>query len=303
MQCILHIGYNKTGTSSIQNFLERNREALRSQGLFYPGCGIFDSAHYGVSRFLVGQPRSELVEAGADLPQRLRAEIAASGCSRVVISSEYFVLADPKQVAATRKFLDELGAASTRIVLYLRRHDEWFESLFNQALKTVDGASYEMDIRDYVLRILGGSNPPVRYLKTIDRWAKAFGEESMAVRPFERAQFRNGDLVADFLGVIDPDLKLPAAAAPLRQNESLDGGRAYLIGLLRRMPVSEHRNAMISHTLRMREAEVPFAPKDFGKLSPAIRRSLLRFFQDEYAQIARKFLGRKDGKLFRNEVE
>ncbi|MEM9255084.1 MAG: hypothetical protein AAGA91_06535, partial [Pseudomonadota bacterium] len=36
MNAILHIGTEKTGTSSIQRYLEQNRDALRESGYYYP---------------------------------------------------------------------------------------------------------------------------------------------------------------------------------------------------------------------------------------------------------------------------
>src|ERR1700690_4476721 len=34
--CFLHIGTEKTGTTSIQNFLSKNRPRLKKQGIIYP---------------------------------------------------------------------------------------------------------------------------------------------------------------------------------------------------------------------------------------------------------------------------
>lgn len=45
MAIYLHIGLNKTGTSSLQKDCERHRELLGRNGLAYPAIGIHDSAH------------------------------------------------------------------------------------------------------------------------------------------------------------------------------------------------------------------------------------------------------------------
>ncbi len=36
--CILHIGTDKTGTTTLQNFLAANRSALRQMGYVFPSC-------------------------------------------------------------------------------------------------------------------------------------------------------------------------------------------------------------------------------------------------------------------------
>ena len=37
-RCVIHIGTEKTGTSSIQKFLADSRESLRADGVVYPKC-------------------------------------------------------------------------------------------------------------------------------------------------------------------------------------------------------------------------------------------------------------------------
>ena len=47
---LVHIGPRKTGTSSIQHALQSRRDALRAQGVVYPGSG--SQHHTVVNRFL-----------------------------------------------------------------------------------------------------------------------------------------------------------------------------------------------------------------------------------------------------------
>lgn len=300
MNIILHIGYNKTGTSSIQAFLDSKREELLQRDILYPSTGIFDCAHYGISGLLIGKPLSKLVRADKQLVDDLRAEIVDAGSSCVVISSEYFIVANPIQIATIKDFLIEtLGAKSVKIVLYVRRHDLWIESLFNQEVKTQDNPAWELDIRDYFLHILGGQNPSLSYLETIDQWAKVFGSEAIVVRPFEREQFKDGDLISDFLTIFDKPLDISINST--LQNEALEGGILYLIGLIRKMPAGGLRNKLIARCFRMNTVKIPFAPKNFGKFSAATRKSVVKFFGREYSVIARKYLSRSDGKLFFKE--
>jgi hypothetical protein len=42
---ILHVGLHKTGTTTIQNFLHKNRNELLKHGVFYPDVGIWGSQH------------------------------------------------------------------------------------------------------------------------------------------------------------------------------------------------------------------------------------------------------------------
>ncbi|MDQ4085979.1 MAG: hypothetical protein M3165_09200, partial [Actinomycetota bacterium] len=95
----LHIGQGKTGASTIQGFLARNRDSLASRGYLYPALSGWDR-HLELS--LYARPDSTMASAPSwwrvpwDSPAELRtaierdlpARIAASGCENVVLSDE-----------------------------------------------------------------------------------------------------------------------------------------------------------------------------------------------------------------------
>ena len=97
----LHIGTQKTGTTTLQNLGSRNRDALAHQGLLYPRTpGTVN--HYGLPVFAAwGRVQSDLTrdlglntpsDVAAYLqsfPDRLGDEIRASGCSKVWLSNEH----------------------------------------------------------------------------------------------------------------------------------------------------------------------------------------------------------------------
>lgn len=43
---VLHIGTEKTGTTSIQHFMSQNRQALLAKGIVYPNLGSRKDAHF-----------------------------------------------------------------------------------------------------------------------------------------------------------------------------------------------------------------------------------------------------------------
>jgi hypothetical protein len=304
----LHIGLNKSGSSSIQAFCDRHRQILREHGLDYPKVGIHDAAHYGVSKRLIGRPDAAQVPDADGLEKAVREAVGAG--RHVLLSSEYFFLANDAEVARIHELLTSLGA-ECRIVIYLRRHDQWIASLFNQALKTVPRYSpWQSDIRDYTLHLLGNREIELRYPVILDRWAKCFGVKAMIVRPFEAAQFLHGDFVWDFLAQIDAGLPAVLKAKglmPQRVNESVPEHVLRAVDAVRSSGIDpEAAKVAIAHMVRSRGAQQavkhvrrPWDGRMF-ELTPPLRKSILRMFADDYSYVVQRYLREAtDGVLFK----
>lgn len=298
MRLNLHIGYNKTGTTAIQSFLNGNRERLLANGILYPATGVYDNAHYSFSQFFMGQPSSDEVRAGDQFIENLADEIAKSGADEVIISSEYLMQANKQIIKKIRMTVDDhfSGVDEIRVVVYLRRHDEWFESVFNQAIKSGANRQWELDIHDYVLRSLG--NPSVDYLAVLDRWANEFGVENIRVRPFQKDQFKNGNFIEDFLSALGLDFDLTDFLPSVKENKSMPAGNLYLTGLVQQLPESEAKKSLLNVLLKMDAHEVPFAPHDFGALSTMHKKSIYNHFLKDYRRISKKYLSQSDLELF-----
>lgn len=83
----IHVGAYKTGSSSIQDALFRNREKLLSKGILYPSTGVVHGSEMGhrhthlINAFLRDDSREYL-------SKKLRAELESTPHSRVIFSSE-----------------------------------------------------------------------------------------------------------------------------------------------------------------------------------------------------------------------
>src|SRR5882724_4089086 len=92
-QLYLHIGFPKTGTTSIQMWLTENATALAAHGVLYPATGRgrqeHDYGHHQLPRGLVTKPLSELAVMWPDMTN-LREEVDNSPGSTIIVSSEDF---------------------------------------------------------------------------------------------------------------------------------------------------------------------------------------------------------------------
>jgi len=58
------------------------------------------------------------------------------------------------------------------------------------------------------------------YKAQLTAYIDEFGKENIIVRPFDKAAFKNGDLISDFLHIIDPDVR-DEGIVRKKRNESL----------------------------------------------------------------------------------
>ena len=130
----LHAGLHKTGTTALQQSLERNAGLLRDAGLLYPSIGkpADLSGHHNLAWELA---RDRRFRHGFGTWAEAAAEIAAHG-GDAVISSEDFesVLEEPICFNALRQD-SPLQGHELVIVLYLREQKSYLNSLYLELTK------------------------------------------------------------------------------------------------------------------------------------------------------------------------
>src|SRR5574343_97539 len=128
---ILHVGTQKTGSSSLQKAMRDAASALRAQGVLYPSLERSQHAfkHVSVSR-AAKSARTEVQQAEVDA---LVQEFEASGCHTMVLSEEALWRSEVAAGDFVQRFRPRF---SIEVVACLRRPDLYLESLYSQALRT-----------------------------------------------------------------------------------------------------------------------------------------------------------------------
>lgn len=146
-ECLIHVGFEKTGTTSIQESLFLNRSYLLTKGLFFPNfeiggkplgrnsCHILQSVTKKYSQIdpfwkLDRSPR-DLRNFGVALLDGLIRDFYNSGCSTLLLSSE--LLPGPYLASLCDILRQDVG--QLRGVVYLRAPVPRFRSRFQQALR------------------------------------------------------------------------------------------------------------------------------------------------------------------------
>ncbi|QYZ67199.1 MAG: hypothetical protein NV67_03355 [Gammaproteobacteria bacterium (ex Lamellibrachia satsuma)] len=283
-RCVLHIGTEKTGTTTIQRFLAVNRTALARDGVIYPSAtGKNGGTQWGFVACAQNKPWETDggvalgIHSASDqelyreaLRDNLLREFAAAPEANVlVISSEHLHsrLFGKETIARLKAFL-EPWVERFEIVLYLRRQDRVAVSLYSTKIKSGNPTP---------ILFPGAPKGPVPYYfdydKIYDNWCAVFGEETLMVRLFSPREWEQGDLVHDFCAVcgLHPEGK----RMPVVENESLNQmGADFLLEVNRKMPrmVEGQRNKERDAVTRL------ISELCHGKNYPASRKEAMKFY-------------------------
>ncbi|EPX79235.1 hypothetical protein [Litoreibacter arenae] len=184
----LHIGSPKTGTTSLQNFLNDNAEVLRNTGrLNFMETGRAHIAHNQLAAAARTGNATKLME------QMLKEADASPDMMQVASSEMLFNLHTARKLsgAAPEEFKQR-----TKVICYIRRQDSYLEALYKQLLKNSRIPPDRQAFLDDAKRRL-------HYLNTFNTYAEMFGEENIVVRPFGPKWLMDGDVVRDFAHHLD----------------------------------------------------------------------------------------------------
>jgi hypothetical protein len=288
MEVRLHIGTHKTGSSALQRFLYENHPVLARDTLLYPNAGRPEEGAAWGHHLLPWSLTRKGTPPG--VWTALRRELRASPVPVAVLSSEAFTeLINPRQFERLRSHLEPFDVS---VIVYLRRQDEYVHGVYcTRVLFAGETRSFD----EFAQRFRIDS-----YQRLLGRWKRSFGREAIIVRPYERDRLVGSDIVTDFFAELG--LEIPTEAERSTEsvlvNRSLPRNVVNGVLALRRAGVpAEEINGLtellVEHAYRGRRTEADMA-------SPAARRELLSRCEESNAAIAREYLGRQNGVLFRD---
>ncbi len=225
-RCILHIGTEKTGTTSIQRFLTDNRKALAQAGYFLPRhmgqpeqfelarAVVTPQKRFGKLRHMQ-HSQAKIEDIQAKLRQRIHTELqAANGYHSCIISSERLgaQITTPAAIEALRGLLTPYFA-QIEVWIYLRPQAAFASSFYSTELRL--GSQ-----RQKVLPDLRRAAVQHRfdYAALLAFWRAGLPDAQLHPQIFERDLLKDGDVIADFMDKIGFDIK--GLAMPRPENPS-----------------------------------------------------------------------------------
>lgn len=293
-QVYLHIGTHKTGSTALQWFFIKNQPLLAVNGYLYPGSILNGVAHHPLAWALMpDQPNyAQHKEPAESLWHKAVTEAEAKSCAKLIVSSEdFWHLTDVTKLASL------FAGVDVRIVVYLRRQDQFVQSAYNMMVK------WEWSRRTGTLEKYLEDVIQTRYLDYAARlqpWADAFGQANIIVRPYEKAQFA-GSIFQDFCASIgipwQDDFVLPQQDV----NPPLAPKALEFLRILNELPLQQEQHHNIVELLAQYSQLAKPGREHFaehGLLTVDEQTRLMETFAGSNQVVARTYLGRPDGQLF-----
>lgn len=282
---ILHLGTGKTGTTAIQAFLRANKQFLESEGVRYLGNLAPQARGFpDYARYLQATQGDDFLYAQSDLSRVFH---SCPKHKAMLYSNEIHY----ESVKVLRAYRVAIGSNPFKVVVYLRRQDEFLQAHYAQSV--VDPTVREtLPIQEIAF------NPD--HYALLDTYSKIFGKNNIIVRVYEKSGFPNRDLFQDFF----ESCRLPWKPDLVRPNKSLsnESRSRMFIELLRiansRLPEERHSEVVSTLEEYLGEKANKKSSDAYSFFTEYEMTAIMDRYSATNSLVAQEYLGRKDGTLF-----
>lgn len=288
----IHIGTHKTGSTSIQNVLKKERKHLLKEGIFYLG------------RFRdISKPMKDMIEYDEKHVEEFHKEAVRkieeskkTNPAIYVTSNEKWsghdMLAYSNAPANARMLWDIFKPFQfdIKIVVYLRQQDKFFESAYSQKVKR--GASYSFqEFLDKIEHV-----KDCHWDHYLDAYAKYFGEKNIIVQPFDKKYLPEKDSLIHSFGKIIGSEYLKDYQLKRVKNRGYSKDVMEIARLSNKYLSKEEIRAM---KYILMEVRLPTQNYTYFPLEQ--RKELISHFEKSNRRVAQKYLKDENGELFPKE--
>lgn len=254
----LHIGMPRTATTVLQRFCADNQEELNRQGYCYPvmpfryrNAGQLRTAHFMFGRVTDENGNRDIEKEKQYFREGFETLYSAfASYDNVILSDEGLWncgFRDRDSVWAKLKREMEAKHFTTKVIVYLRRQDDFLFSWWSQRIK--EGLyqecvlSWEEMTREMPIVHLD-------YYEMLHDISEYVGKENLIVRRFDREYFTGGSIYEDFVNVIGLEYSDAFKIQAETLNRGLTKNNAEIKRILNKLPdLDVHSNWMFQNIL------------------------------------------------------
>lgn len=307
----LHIGTPKTATTAIQNFCHDNEKILNEKSFCYPllpyenvNVGLLRNAH-----FLLGYAFDE--NKNRDLEKEDM--IFSEGFEKIYELFEQYdniILSDEAIWNAGLREDDELfwkrlkkeldkQKFQIKILVYVRRQDEFIYSWWNQKIKE---GMFESSLRSWEETVELLPVIHTHYYESLERIAEYVGKDNIIVRIFDRAKMSGGSIYTDFLEAIGLEYTDEYEVLTEIRNVSFTKNACEIKRNLNVIPNLDSKSNIYFRRILSRISKEHGEDKDYNMFSNEELKDFLSHYEEENRMLAKEYLGIEE-ELFSKEKE
>ena len=303
----IHIGTAKTGTTSIQKFCADNAKILEKKGYCYPLFPQFCSevsslrAHF-LMESATEDPKDECPEKEKNIFRKGMDKVCGlfHSYDNVILSDESIwrgMDCERKDFWEVMKREAEAGQFRIHVIVYLRRQDSYFTSLWNQKVKShkCKESFEDFAANTDVLRL--------DYFYKLEKIASIIGKENITVRRFVPGEFEGGSIYSDFLLAIGLSLTDEYSIEKGVYNTGLYGNNIEIKRVLNAIPQmdSEAMRELIVPALR-ECSKISKRPYSCAVCSQGEIKEFLSRYEEGNRKVAKEYLNLADEALFDDDI-
>jgi hypothetical protein len=298
LKYIFHIGSPKTGTSSIRQCLNQNDRYLAGIGYgYFPPKGPVGKNYRLFFKELNKCKKSDIIDKIVTFFDEQEKECLNNKCNELIISDEWLIT----KKAIINDLFSVIDPKNVRILFYVRRQDHYLESAWKQwHYKDVNYS----DFSDYVKRY-----KVPNWYNLLKKWSKYIEKERINVIPFEKDSFPDGLLPHFFqqIGLSEKQVEkinFPVPGRGWGENRSFSREVLDIMFLSRELSegnINDHKiQRLISLYLNKNYQKEFFAGTSL--LTTEMRCQTIEQYKDINKKMAKEFLNRKNGILFKENI-
>ncbi|MCC8050956.1 MAG: hypothetical protein LIP10_09920 [Clostridiales bacterium] len=320
----LHIGTQKTATTSLQNFCMINQQQFHKYNYSFPvifprhpQAPIRRNAHF-LADASPNYDATGCIEVENDNTpdkQALREKRLSTGLKavhkafkkydNVILTDEDLWLSLSYGKRNPLDILLEDGNIwhyGIKVIVYLRRQDQFLSSRWNQFVKHSTTRQLTQTFPEYLDDVLLRWPLVADYAGALDNIARKIGKENLIIRRFESSSWIDGSVYKDFLTALGLD---PNIAFKLPKEDSNTSLTLNYVEIQRQLNLydglNKNQKQYLEYYLRKASSQGP-QHKEYSILSMAETQEFLARYNDGNNRIVKEYL-KEDAPLFSGNIK
>jgi hypothetical protein len=281
-QAIIHVGFDKTGTTAIQQFCDENRDCLRKNNIHYPKpLRDEEFSHVAFAKELGFQWNDAAdQQAFKDCGKLLRGPLTPENETLLLSTEAFCYYTSVFPIQKLKGWLNNNGYWQIKIILYLRNQVDWLTALYAEGIRW--GNIETLD------KFYSQARGRFFYLKFISEWATIFGSEAIILRNYD-----GNSLLSDFSNItqMPPEIRQKALDfKPFAPNYTMP---QIISEYIRQSPLTQNGSERYDFLInRLSTIKPRFLPSTFGQkiwTLPSLFLQDIFAFQSENQLITEKY--------------